>query len=174
MGKYLLHLMVVASTLFLLDSCSGQKVEAKSYDLMLKSMLSHSVNEITVSELDSMMATDTNLVILDTREHAEYKVSHIQNAICVGYDSFELSSVADIPKDKTIVTYCSIGVRSEKVAEQLQDDGYENVSNLYGSIFEWVNQGEPVYDQDGEETSKVHAYDKTWGIWLKKGEKVYE
>ncbi|WP_159038468.1 hypothetical protein [Brumimicrobium mesophilum] len=45
---------------------------------------------------------------------------------------------------------------------------------MYGSIFEWVNEGKPVYNLEGEETMKVHAYSKSWGIWLKKGEKVYE
>ena len=66
--------------------------------------------------------------------------------------------------------YCSVGYRSEKVSEKLIKAG----SNMYGSIFEWVNQGRPVYDSDGVPTDRVHAFDETWGAWLLKGEKVFD
>jgi len=58
------------------------------------------------------------------------------------------------------------------VSEKLLSAGYQHVSNLYGGIFEWVNQGNPLYNENGP-TSKVHAYSRTWGVWLNKGEKVY-
>ena len=48
------------------------------------------------------------------------------------------------------------------------------MSNLYGSIFEWVNQRKPVHDSEGKEKLKIHAYPQVWGVWLKKGEKVYD
>ena len=31
-----------------------------------------------------------------------------------------------------------------------------------------------LIDKEGNETQKIHAYDKSWGKWLIKGEKVYE
>ena len=72
-----------------------------------------------------------------------------------------------------IVVYCSIGVRSAKIAQQLKDEGYTNVFNLYGGIFEWKNNNFQVFDLKEKETEKVHVYDKDWAIWLIKGEKVY-
>ncbi|RYF52680.1 MAG: rhodanese-like domain-containing protein, partial [Cytophagaceae bacterium] len=36
------------------------------------------------------------------------------------------------------------------------------------------NQGNPVVDSTGKPTRRVHAYSRTWGIWLNRGEKVYE
>lgn len=68
--------------------------------------------------------------------------------------------------------YCSIGYRSEKIAKKLLENGYDNVSNLYGGIFEWANQGNKVYNDYGE-TTKVHAFSRLWSVWLNKGEKVY-
>lgn len=44
---------------------------------------------------------------------------------------------------------------------------------MVGGIFEWKNQNNIVVDNSGAETQKVHAYGKTWGMWLNKGEKVY-
>jgi 3-mercaptopyruvate sulfurtransferase SseA len=66
-----------------------------------------------------------------------------------------------------------VGYRSEKISEKLKQAGFKDVSNLYGGIFEWVNQGNPVVDENGKITDNIHAYSKTWGVWLNKGVKVY-
>mgnify|MGYP000312300498 CR=1 FL=1 len=60
------------------------------------------------------------------------------------------------------------------ITEKLKKAGFTKVMNLQGGIFDWVNSGHSVYDNSGSETQKVHAYDKSWGKWLTKGEKVYE
>ena len=137
---------------------------------MLKTLLSHTVPERSVSEV-----ADTNTITwLDARERGEYDVSKIAEAQWVGYDDFNLDRVDAVSKDAEIVVYCSVGYRSEKVAEQLKEAGFTNVSNLYGGIFEWKNQGRAVVDSTESVTERVHAYSRTWGIWLKEGEKVYK
>ena len=138
---------------------------------MLKTMIKETVPTITVAELSKKDLS--KMVLLDSREKKEYEVSHLKNAKWVGYEDFKLIRVNDVPKDASIVIYCSVGVRSEKIGEKLMAAGYTNVKNLYGSIFEWVNEGYPVYNMNGKPTDRVHAYSKTWGIWLKKGVKVY-
>ena len=113
-------------------------------------------------------------VLLDTRARAEFDVSHLPGARWVGYDEFDLSRVQDLPKTARLVVYCSVSYRSEKVGEKLLAAGFNNVHNLYGSLFEWVNQGNPVVGPDGKATNRVHAYDRFWGVWLRRGVKVYE
>ncbi len=76
-------------------------------------------------------------------------------------------------KNELIVVYCSIGLRSAKIAQQLKDEGYTNVFNLYGGIFEWKNNNFLVFDLNGQKTEKVHVYNKYWSKWLIKGEKVF-
>lgn len=147
-----------------------QMVKSKAYNNMLKDLLDHSVKEIGVADIDE---NDNSIVFLDARERKEYEVSHIKNAIWVGYDDFKLSRVKSLSKTDKIVVYCSVGYRSEKVSEKLVKAGFRNVYNLYGSIFEWVNQGRPVYDMNGKKTNRVHAFDREWGRWLKEGVKVY-
>lgn len=147
-----------------------KKVNSGAYNLMLRLALKHNVPEI--SSRESLMHFD-DYVFVDSREYNEYRVSHIKNAIWIGYNSFDINRIKDIPKDKKIVVYCSIGLRSEAVCNKLKTAGYLNVSNLYGGIFEWVNEDYPVYDTKSNLTNKIHAYSKTWGIWLTKGEKVY-
>lgn len=126
--------------------------------------------------VETLALPKTNAILLDARETKEYKVSHIKNAICVGYDKFKLKeTISKLPKDKNakIVVYCSLGIRSETVAHKLIKAGYTNVYNLYGGIFEWKNANFKVVDTLGTPTNKVHAFNKNWSKWLKKGKKVY-
>ena len=77
-------------------------------------------------------------------------------------------------KNSKIVVYCSLGVRSEDVAEKLKKAGYSNVYNLYGGIFEWKNNDLEVLNLNEKPTDSIHIYSKAWSKWLKKGVKVYE
>lgn len=151
-------------------SVVSAQTTSRTYGAMLETMYKKSVPLVTVAELKKM----PNVVLLDTRAKAEYNVSHLPNARWVGYDDFDLKQVGDIPKQAKVVLYCSVGYRSERVGEKLVAAGYEHVQNLYGSLFEWVNEGNPVVDKAGKPTERVHAYSRLWGVWLQRGEKVYE
>ncbi|XLS28701.1 rhodanese-like domain-containing protein [Flavobacteriaceae bacterium M23B6Z8] len=132
--------------------------------------------EVPYISVDSLAQNKKAFYLLDAREQVEYNVSHLKEAVHVGYDNFEVKTVSEMIPDKEspIVVYCSIGVRSHKIAQKIKKMGYTQVFNLYGGIFEWKNQGQPVVDNTGIDTEKVHAYSKIWGIYLKKGEKVYD
>ncbi|MDU8885156.1 rhodanese-like domain-containing protein [Yeosuana sp. MJ-SS3] len=135
----------------------------------------HNSNSVLYMSVQELAMPKTDAVIIDSREVEEYNVSHIKNALPVGYDSFDLKTVTENIKDKNqlIVVYCSLGIRSERIAEQIQKSGYTNVYNLYGGIFEWKNADFPLYNLEGE-TNKIHGFSKEWSKWLKKGECVYE
>ncbi len=148
----------------------AQKVQSNSYSKMLKHLLSHTVKEISVSDI----ADEAQYVFIDAREKNEFAVSHIKNAVWCGYDDFDISRLKEISKDKKIITYCSVGYRSEKIAEKLIQAGYKDVSNLYGGIFEWKNESNPIYDNNGYATEKIHAFNYIYGIWLTNGVKVYD
>lgn len=163
--------LYIASFLLLLATCNSAMCQTKAFRGMLKTLLSHTVPEVNVAQARAQQ--DQNAYLLDARAWEEYEVSHLKNARYVGYDDFNLDRVADIPKDSAVVVYCSVGYRSEKVAEKLIAAGYTNVSNLYGGIFQWVNEKSPIVDQTNQPTQKVHAYNRAWGVWLKRGEKVY-
>ena len=65
------------------------------------------------------------------------------------------------------------GYRSERIGEQLQELGFQEVFNLKGSIFQWVNEERTLVDKNGEPTDKVHGFNKTWSKWLKHGQVAY-
>lgn len=140
---------------------------------LLKTYNSGNVPYMSVQEL---AMPKTIAILLDTREQSEYEVSHLQNAIHVGYDNFDIETVTEKITDKSaiIVVYCSLGIRSEDIAEQLKTAGYTNIYNLFGGIFEWKNNDFMVYNSEDKPTENVHAFSKEWSKWLLKGEKTYD
>lgn len=147
----------------------------QSYDQKLNSLYKKTVPTITPAAFDSLKL-QKNITILDTRSPEEYKVSHIKDAAFINYDQFKIDQFQQADKEKPIIIYCSVGYRSERIGEKLLAQGYKNVYNLYGGIFQWKNEGYPVYNLKGEPTEEVHAYNRLWGRWLEKEKaiKVYE
>lgn len=142
------------------------------FEKEVDSYLNYSVPAITVKNL---IQIKDDVILLDAREVKEYEVSHIPGARYVGYDDFDESLLEGIDKDQRIVVYCSIGFRSEKVGDKLKKLGYTNAYNLFGSIFEWANEGQPLEDKAGNTTHKLHTYNKKWSKWVNEGaaEKVW-
>ncbi len=143
-----------------------------AFDQKISRTISFTVPTIGVKELKN---ETEDVYILDAREKEEYEVSHIPNAQFIGYNKLNKVVLKSIPKDAKVVLYCSIGYRSEKIGEKLRKKGFTNVHNLYGSIFEWVNQDYPLVDKNGQPTQKIHTYNKDWSQWVEAGkaEKIW-
>ena len=142
---------------------------------LIELLETNNTKSVAYISVETLAMPKTKAMILDTREPIEYAISHIKDAICVGYDNFDLKSVTNKIPNKTqpIVVYCSLGIRSETIAERLKKAGYKNVKNLYGGIFEWKNKNFKLYNSKGGTTDSIHTFSEEWGKWLKKGIKVY-
>lgn len=112
-------------------------------------------------------------IFIDTREKKEFDVSHLPNAIWVGYDDFDIKRLSLIDKTKELIVYCSIGARSQSLGKKLKKLGYQNVYNLYGGIFQWSNEERIIVDHQNKPTKKIHGYNKYWSKWIKKGEIIF-
>jgi rhodanese-related sulfurtransferase len=104
-------------------------------------------------------------LILDARSAPEYGVSHLRDAVWINPARPSLHPLKGLPKDAPIVVYGSAGYRGARVAYWLAAQGYTNVQNLSGGIFQWANQGLPVF-RDGRPTAEVHPYSRRWGLLL--------
>lgn len=149
------------------------QIENEDYEKKLDKLYAYSVPLISAEQLQYEIDNGDQVVILDTRQQEEYNTSHLPDAKFVDYDKFDVEKLNGVPKNAKVVVYCSVGYRSERIGEKLQKAGYENVYNLYGGIFEWVNQEQTIVDKKGEPTTTVHTYNKNWSQWLRKGEKVW-
>jgi len=147
-----------------------------SQDSLSELLKKHNKNSVPYISVEELAMPKTEAILLDAREPKEYEVSHLKGAINVGYNEFDLAETTELIKDKqqTLVVYCSLGIRSEDIAERLSKAGYTNIFNLYGGIFEWKNEGFDVYDSSETKTEKIHTFSSEWSKWLINGEKVYE
>jgi rhodanese-related sulfurtransferase len=102
-------------------------------------------------------------ILIDARKDSEFAVSHLLNAHHAS--NVEAIEKIELPRHQPAVVYCSIGYRSARLVEKLQQAGFTNVYNLEGSIFQWANEGRPLV-KDGVPVQAVHPYNKTWGLLL--------
>lgn len=102
--------------------------------------------------------------LLDARTAEEYAISHLPNAHLAS-KSPPYMGEAELDSETPIVVYCSIGYRSAVLVRKLQAAGYKTVSNLEGSIFQWANEGHPVF-QNHQVVNQVHPYNAHWGKLL--------
>ena len=102
-------------------------------------------------------------IVLDARSEAEYAVSHLKNAERIDPNEPKLGVMESKPP---IVVYCSVGYRSARIAEWLEQAGFTHVYNLEGSIFQWANEGRIMFKDDCP-TIFVHPYNAVWGRLLK-------
>lgn len=103
--------------------------------------------------------------LIDVRTQAEYDVSHLRGARRVEPGS--PPSVLGLSPETPIVVYCSVGYRSSAFGQSLKKFGFQNVTDLKGSIFQWANEGRPLVQND-RPTTKVHPYNNVWAQLLDK------
>ncbi|MCS6827622.1 MAG: MBL fold metallo-hydrolase [Caldilinea sp.] len=90
---------------------------------------------ITARELAKRLPHN-HILILDVRNKAEYAARHIVGArhIPLGYLPDKLET---LPRDRTIVTHCATGYRSQIAASLLEAAGFENVISLNEGMECW-------------------------------------
>jgi rhodanese-related sulfurtransferase len=123
------------------------------------------VRQINISDFAQVQKAGKPALLLDVRGAEEFEVSHLRQARLATDLKQALSVIQDTAKDAPIVVYCSVGLRSAGLAQQLQQRGYSKVSNLEGSLFEWANAGLPVY-RGSDLVKLVHPYNRKWGQLL--------
>ncbi|MBI3723027.1 VTT domain-containing protein [bacterium] len=124
------------------------------------------VRQLSTDELAAWLEDSSREppILVDARTPAEHAISSIASASLVtedDLDSFESRTSRRAP----IVVFCSVGYRSSRLAERLSKAGFRDVQNLEGSIFQWANEGRPLFSGD-RPASKVHPFDATWGKLL--------
>jgi UPF0176 protein len=83
-----------------------------------------------------------DITVLDTRNDYEIEMGAFENAVNLQLTNFceFASSLNDIPRDKPIVMYCTGGIRCEKAAVHLMNEGYNDVYQLDGGILHYFEK----------------------------------
>ena len=122
--KYILLFL----TALLLGGCAAQPGEKASY------------RQIGMEEAVTMMAEESDYIILDVRRADEFASGHIPGAIHVANESIGTGDIPELPdKDQLILVYCRSGNRSKQASRKLVALGYTNIVE-FGGILDWTGE----------------------------------
>lgn len=82
----------------------------------------------------------STMVLIDTRDAAQYRKDHIPGAINIEWRQV-LAKSAEIPKNKPVLVYCNTGSLSAQAGFALRVAGWDNVRILQGGYAEWQSKG---------------------------------
>lgn len=98
-----------------------------------------------ISPDDAMAAlTNNEAMLIDVREENEVRLEHVPLPNVLYHPmSVIMDRLDNISKNQHIIVGCPGGVRSTKVANLLNRQGYPNVTNLDGGFTMWKTKGLP-------------------------------
>lgn len=87
---------------------------------------------------------DPDVVVLDVRNRYESEIGKFTRALCAPIDEFRalpaVIAELNIPREKTVLMYCTGGIRCEKAAAFMQREGYSKVHQLHGGILRYLEE----------------------------------
>lgn len=98
--------------------------------------------DLSPEELKASIDSGRAPLLLDVREQYEYDICRLQGAKLIPLGELE-ERMGELPKDREIVAYCHVGVRSTSAVAILRAAGYAHVQNLMGGIDAWAAQVDP-------------------------------
>ena len=103
--------------------------------------MKNGIPQLAVKELKRRIDAGEDVYILDVREPYEYKIAQIGGKLIPQNDV--PNRLSEIDRNREIIVHCRSGVRSQKIAEYLKQQGYPRVVNLAGGILAWADEIDP-------------------------------
>jgi UPF0176 protein len=118
-----------------------------------KTSLEYTAPKLTPEQLLKFYEDKKDFVIVDARNWYESKIGKFKNAITPQITHFRewpkvVESLSEY-KDKTIVTYCTGGIRCEKVSAYMREQGFKDVYQIDGGILNYIQQFPDTYWEGG-------------------------
>lgn len=99
--------------------------------------------DLSVAEARELLQKDSKVFLLDVRTPGEYLQIRLAGARLIPIEQLP-GRLGELPKDRPILVYCTVGARSFQVFRYLAGQGYPEVYNLYGGLSAWQVRGLPV------------------------------
>ncbi len=109
---------------------------------------------VAPKQLKQWLDEGREVTLVDTRNQYEISAGAFKNAVTLPIDDFRnfpnaSKLLPDELKQKTIVTYCTGGIRCEKAAPYLEREGFQDVFQLDGGILKYFEECDGAHF-DGE------------------------
>ena len=99
--------------------------------MILDNAINHGRPLITVNELENLIESNKDYVLIDARVPVQYEKGHIPTAKNIPHSKLR-ENLEDINQDGIVVTYCNKGVTGNAAQNILLNNGISNVYNLSG------------------------------------------
>jgi hydroxyacylglutathione hydrolase len=107
------------------------------------------VRQITVEQLNELIASQSDLQVFDVRRPPEYISGHVPGAIAEPLSNLiERLPVLELEPSKLTAVICGSGYRSSAATSILQQHGFSDLMNVTGGTTAWINAGYPVETPD--------------------------
>ncbi len=118
-----------------------------------KTSLEYTAPKLTPEQLLKFYEDKKDFVIVDARNWYESKIGKFKNAITPQITHFRewpkvVESLSEY-KDKTIITYCTGGIRCEKASAYMREQGFKDVYQIDGGILNYIQQFPDTYWEGG-------------------------
>jgi rhodanese-related sulfurtransferase len=131
-------------TFFVLYSASVARAVDKTPKQIVQEAKA-AINEVSIDEVKKMMENREEIILLDVRDREEYETGHLQGAINISRGSLDFKVHLIIPdKNRKIIVYCGLDLRSPLATKSLNDLGYKKAVNMIGGLKVWEEAGYPV------------------------------
>lgn len=98
--------------------------------------------EILPSELQALVAAGTPVTLLDVREPWEWEIAHLPGSQLIPLGRLP-ARLAEVPRDRPVVTVCHAGMRSLAARAVLLEAGLPSVRSLAGGVDAWAASVDP-------------------------------
>jgi rhodanese-related sulfurtransferase len=115
------------------------------------------VPRITAEEVERLLKTKANVVLVDTDDSVAYDAEHIKDAVNMAYDPTvdpqdRQATLGALPSDKLIIFYCNCSHEEDSAPLVLEmwQLGYDHdkVKALKGGLTRWEQLGYPLAGTD--------------------------
>ena len=96
-------------------------------------------------EFKRLLDGEEDILVLDTRNDYETRIGSFEGSIELGISTFRdfpnaIESIPEEYKSKTVVMYCTGGIRCEKASAVMINAGFEDVKQLEGGILGYFDE----------------------------------
>jgi adenylyltransferase/sulfurtransferase len=99
--------------------------------------------DTTVEALKGRLDRHEDVFVLDVRNPEEYTICRIPGSTLIPLPELP-RRLGELDRNRDIVVHCKSGMRSQKAAKLLREQGFTRVKNLKGGILAWADRIDPT------------------------------
>jgi rhodanese-related sulfurtransferase len=111
--------------------------------LTITTQVSAAEQNISSRDAKTVLEKNRNVYLLDVRTPREYSQGRLPGSVLIPVGELE-RRIAEVPKNRPVMVYCTVGARSRHAAVLLKRRGYSEVLNMTDGIEGWYLNGFPI------------------------------